>query len=169
MTPYELGAKPRSRMVPALQCSRDMAFVPDPLVGLVIGCAIRVHRALGPGLLESAYQPCLVRELKDLGVAYRTEVSVPIRYKGVLVDHAYRIDFLIEGRLVLETKSVEKILPVHIAQVLTYLRLLDVQRGLIINFNAPRLKDGLRSVILTPRSFTRSVEEEAAELAKFAP
>jgi len=124
-----------------------MSLISDPLVETVIGCAIDVHRELGPGLLETAYSPCLALELKEKGISYRTEVSVPLRYKSVLVDPAYRVDFLIEGWLVVEVKAVEHIIPVHVAQVVTYLRLLKARQGLIMNFHARRLKDGLKSVI----------------------
>jgi len=124
-----------------------MTFFRDPLVSTVIGCAIEVHRVVGPGLLEPAYRPCLARELKDKGLAFRTEVTIPLRYKGELLDHSYRVDFLIEDWLIVELKSVEKIVPVHVAQVATYLRLFGAKQGLIINFNAPRLKDGLKSVL----------------------
>jgi len=124
-----------------------MSLIADPLVETVIGCAIAVHRELGPGLLETAYSPCLALELTEKRINYRTEVSVPVHYKTVLVDAAYRVDFLIEGWLVVELKSVERIIPVHVAQVVTYLRLLKARQGLIMNFNAARLKDGLKSVI----------------------
>ena len=124
-----------------------MPFRSDPLVRLVIGCGLEVHRTLGPGLLESAYRPCLAWELKEKGIAFRAEVTIPVRYKGMVVDCAYRIDFLVENWLVLELKSVERIIPVHIAQVATYLRLLNTRQGLIMNFNVPRLKDGIKSVL----------------------
>jgi GxxExxY protein len=124
-----------------------MSLIADPLVETVIGCAIAVHRELGPGLLETAYSPCLALELTEKGIGYRTEVGVPLRYKSVQLDAAYRVDFLIEDWLVVELKSVERIIPVHIAQVVTYLRLLKARQGLIMNFNASRLKDGLKSVI----------------------
>ena len=124
-----------------------MTFISDPTVSVVIGCAIEVHRTLGPGLLEPAYRPCLARELNDKGIPFRTEVTVPVRYKGEVVDCAYRVDFLVEDWLVLELKSVERIIPVHVAQVATYLRLLNARQGLIMNFNVPRLKDGLKSVL----------------------
>ena len=124
-----------------------MPFRSDPLVRLVIGCGIEVHRGLGPGLLESAYRPCLAWELREKGIAFRAEVTIPVRYKGMVVDCAYRIDFLVENWLVLELKSVERIIPVHIAQVATYLRLLNTRQGLIMNFNVPRLKDGIKSVL----------------------
>jgi GxxExxY protein len=124
-----------------------MSFIADPLVETVIGCAIEVHRELGPGLLETAYSPCLGLELREKRIAYRTEVSVPLRYKSVLMEPAYRVDFLIEGWLVVEVKAVAGILPIHVAQIVTYLRLLKARQGLIMNFNVRRLKDGVKSVI----------------------
>jgi GxxExxY protein len=124
-----------------------MPLVHHPLVARVIGFAIEVHKALGPGLLESTYRRCLCWELSGNGVAFETEVAVPVEYRGMRLDCGYRIDMLVEGWLVVETKSVASILPIHMAQVMTYVRLARCRQGLIINFNAPRLKDGLRSVL----------------------
>ncbi len=120
---------------------------PSPLVHQVIGCAIRVHRRLGPGLLESAYEACLVQELSQNKVAFAQRVPVPIAYDGAQVDCSYRADLVIEGVLLLELKSVERVLPIHLAQVLTYLKLLDLRQGLLINFNVTRLVDGIRNVL----------------------
>ncbi len=120
---------------------------PSPLVHQVIGCAIQVHRRLGPGLLESAYEACLVQELTQNKVAFTQQVPVPIAYDGAEVDCSYRADLVIEGVLLLELKSVERVLPIHLAQVLTYLKLLDLRQGLLINFNVTRLVDGLRNVL----------------------
>ena len=124
-----------------------MAFVSDPFVHEVIGCAIDVHRGLGPGLLESTYSRCFQAELTARGIRFTTEVPVTIRYRGLRLDGGYRIDLLVEGRLIVEIKAVEALQPIHTAQVLTYLRLSGVNQGLLINFNCPRLKDGLKSVI----------------------
>ena len=121
-----------------------MALVSDPLVHDVIGCAIDVHRALGPGLLESTYGRCFQAELAAKRIAFRTEVPVTIQYRSLRLDGGYRIDLLVEGRLIVEIKAVEVLQPIHTAQVLTYLRLSGVRQGLIINFNCPRLKDGLK-------------------------
>jgi GxxExxY protein len=131
-------------------------LVKDPLVQKVIGCAIAVHRELGPGLLESTYKRCLCWELSANEIAHKSEVAVPLRYRGVSLDCGYRIDLLIEEWLVVEIKSVASILPIHIAQALTYVRLFNSRQGLIINFNAPRLKDGLRSVIPKGRTADES-------------
>ena len=125
-----------------------MPFVQDDLVRTVIGCAIEVHRNLGPGLLESAYQQCLAHELMLRRIAFATQVRLPLSYKGLELASSYRLDFLVERRLLLEIKTVERLLPIHQAQVITYLRLLALKQGLLINFNVPRLVDGLRSTII---------------------
>ena len=118
------------------------------LTRAVISAAIEVHRALGPGLLESAYQACLCHELELHGLGYRQQVALPVVYKNVKLDCGYRIDFVIEERVVLELKAIEGLLPVHQAQLLTYLRLSGLRVGLLINFNVPVLKDGIRRRVL---------------------
>ena len=117
----------------------------------VIAAAMEVHRALGPGLLESVYRTCLMIEFHERKISFRSEMDVPISYKDKKIDCGARVDFLIENELVLELKSVEQILPVHEAQVLTYLRLLKIELGLLINFKVPILKNGIRRWILTPQ------------------
>ncbi len=114
----------------------------------VIGAAIEVHRALGPGLLESAYVRCLCRELDLRGVSFRRELTLPVEYKGLLVDAGYRVDLLVEDTVVVEAKAADGLLPVHEAQLLTYLRLGSWPVGLLINFNVPVLKDGIKRRIL---------------------
>jgi GxxExxY protein len=126
----------------------DVPYEPDPLVQRVLGGAIEVHRALGPGLLESAYQRCLAYELRSRHIAFDIQVPLPVLYKGVSIDCGYRLDFVVERSLVLEIKAVDVLLPIHQAQLLTYLKLLPASRGLLINFNAPRLMDGVRSLLL---------------------
>ena len=116
----------------------------DPLTRKIIGCAIEVHRALGPGLLESAYQRCLAHELAVQGVAFEAEKAIPVTYKGLELDCGYRIDFLVEKEVVVELKSVDKLVGIHHAQLLTYLRLANAGCGLLINFNTPRLVDGIK-------------------------
>jgi GxxExxY protein len=118
-------------------------LIDEELTKRVIGAAIEVHRVLGPGLMESAYQVCLAKELADLGVVFQREVALPVQYKGVQLDCGYRLDFVVEKRLVLEIKSVEKIEPVHEAQLLTYMKLGRFPLGLLLNFNARLLKDGM--------------------------
>lgn len=125
-----------------------MNYTPDPVVGLVIAGAIDVHKVLGPGLLESAYQRCLAYELTLRGVPFIQEVRLPICYKGLPTDCGYRLDFVVDRSLIVEIKCVDRLAPIHSAQLLTYLRLSHAQRGLLINFNVPRLVDGVRSIVL---------------------
>lgn len=113
-----------------------------------IGAAIEVHRALGPGLLESAYSACLAIELAERGIPTRTEVLLPVRYKGNDVGAAYRLDFVVYGDVVLEVKSVEKLSRLHVAQLLTYMKLGGYRTGVLLNFNAPVLKDGIIRLVL---------------------
>lgn len=120
----------------------------DLLTEKVIGCAIQVHRNLGPGLLESAYQRCLLLELRKQGLAVETEVPMPVNYKGEVLDCGYRADMLVEKSLILELKAVEEILPIHQAQILTYMKLSGIHIGLLINFHQTRLIDGLKRFIL---------------------
>lgn len=114
----------------------------------VIGAAIEVHKRLGPGLLESAYQECLAFELKKGGLKVEKEVPRPIVYKEIQLNHGYRIDLLIEDLLVVELKTVETFTDVHLAQVLTYLKLGGYKLGLLINFNVTKLSEGIKRVIL---------------------
>ena len=116
----------------------------NSLTQQAIGAAIEVHRMLGPGLLESAYETCLGHELTLRGLPFEMQMPLPVRYKGVQLDCAYRLDFVLESRLILELKSVERLLPIHEAQLLTYLRLLGIKYGLLLNFNAPVLLQGIR-------------------------
>ena len=113
----------------------------------VIGAAIEVHRQLGPGLLESSYDSCLCRELDLRQIAYQSQVALPLEYKGLRVDKGYVIDLLIESTLIVEIKSVEKLLPVHSAQLMTYMHLQQVSSGLLINFNVRFLLQGLRRIL----------------------
>src|SRR5947209_4277188 len=124
-------------------------LVLEELTEVVIGAAIEVHKELGPGLLESAYDECLCYELAHRGVSFRRQVPVPVRYKEVLLDCGYRIDVLVEDALVLELKAIERILPVHQAQLLTHLRLLEKKVGLLFNFHVAVLTRGglLRKVL----------------------
>ena len=120
----------------------------DPLTGKVIGCAIEVHRALGPGLLESTYQQCLARELALQEVRFKLEHPLPVEYKGVHLDCGYRIDILVEDQLIVELKAVEEIRGIHQAQLLTYMKLSGIATGLLINFNTNVLKDGIKRLKL---------------------
>lgn len=110
----------------------------------IIGAAIEVHRRLGPGLLESAYQECLCYELKLINLSFNREIPMPIIYKEIKLDHGYRLDILVENKVVVELKSVDSLLDVHTAQILTYMRLGEYSTGLIINFNVSLLKNGIK-------------------------
>jgi len=112
----------------------------------VIGAAIEVHKQLGPGLLESSYEACLHYELRERGLEVKSQVLVPILYKGFQLDAGYRLDILVENRVVLEIKSVEELEGIHTAQLLTYLRLTKLKLGLLINFNSEKLIDGVKRV-----------------------
>ncbi len=114
----------------------------------VIGMAIEVHRHLGPGLLESAYEECLCSELKEAGFIYRRQVPLPVVYKDVRPDCGHRLDVVVEDELIVEIKAVERVLAVHEAQMLTYLRLSGIRVGLLMNFSNVTLKDGLRRLVL---------------------
>lgn len=119
----------------------------DELSNRVIGCAIEVHRTLGPGLLESTCEQCLAHELQAGGIRFKLQHPLPVVYKGVKLDCGYRIDILVEDRLILELKSVEQVLPIHDAQILTYMKLASIRTGLLINFNVPLLKDGIKRFV----------------------
>ena len=119
----------------------------NEIATIVIGCAIEVHRHLGPGLLESAYQECLLYELKNKGLKAESEVPMPIIYKELSINHGYRMDILVEDKLVIELKTVECFTDVHLAQTLTYLRLGKYKLGLLINFKVTSLRQGIRRVI----------------------
>ncbi len=117
------------------------------LTGEVIGAAIEVHKHLGPGLLESAYEECLCRELSLRKITYERQKPLPINYKQVKLDISYRLDLVVEGKIILELKSCEKIEDIYKAQLLTYLRLSGLKLGLILNFNVPIMKEGIVRVV----------------------
>ncbi|MEP2771366.1 MAG: GxxExxY protein [Fulvivirga sp.] len=114
----------------------------------IIGCAIEVHKTLGQGLLESAYQTCLMHELRSKGLVVVSEIPMPVVYKDIKLDHGYRIDLLVENRVVIEIKTVEAFTDVHLAQVLTYLKLGNYKLGLLINFHTSLLKQGIKRIII---------------------
>jgi GxxExxY protein len=118
-------------------------YLEQELTGSIINASIKVHRALGPGLLESAYQLCLQRELEMQGIAFQSQLSLPVVYHDLKLDVGYRIDLLVENRVIVELKAVEHLEKVHEAQLLTYLRMSGKRVGLLINFNTPRLRDGI--------------------------
>jgi GxxExxY protein len=115
----------------------------------IIGAAIEVHRVIGPGLLESSYMPCLQFELASRKLAFLTQQPVPLIYKGLRLNAAYRVDLIVESSVIVEIKSIESLLQVHRAQLLTYMRLTGMPAGLLINFNVPKLADGVRRLLLT--------------------
>lgn len=117
----------------------------------IIGASIEVHRALGPGLLESAYEACLVYELTHRGLALQRQQLLPLEYRGLRIDAGYRVDLIVENAILIELKSVDRLLPLHEAQVLTYLRLSGLPVGLLLNFNELRLLDGLRRFVGPPQ------------------
>lgn len=114
----------------------------------VIGAAIEVHRVLGPGLLESAYEECLCHELSLRGIAFERQLALPVDYKGMRLDCGYRLDIVLPGKLVVELKAVEQLASIHDAQLLTYLKLSGIRTGLLLNFNVPLLRDGIRRFVL---------------------
>jgi len=119
----------------------------DDISGDIVDAAMKVHTVLGPGLLESTYETCLKHELIQRGYKVETQVTLPIRYGDIILDAGYRIDMLVEDNVVLELKSVENVLPIHEAQLLSYLRLSNNQVGILINFNVIHLKDGIRRMV----------------------
>ena len=133
-----MGSAPRFAPIP-----QDM----NQLCGQVIEAAIKVHSKLGPGLLEATYRVCLVHELKQRGLRVEQEVAVPVVYEGVRLESGFRLDLLVEGKLVVELKAVDVLLAVHKAQVLSYLRLTQHRVGLLLNFNVALLKHGIRRIV----------------------
>ena len=126
-----------------------MTELRDPLTHNIIGAAIEVHRHMGPGLLESAYEECLTHELSLRNLAVRRQVAMPISYKGQTLELGYRPDLVVEGQVVVELKCVEKLISVHEAQLLTYLRLSGIERGLLINFMSNPLINGIKRLVRT--------------------
>ena len=120
----------------------------DLLTEQIIGFAIDVHRHLGPGLLESAYEECLCYELKESGLAFRRQVALPVVYKAIRLDCGYRMDVVVENQVILELKTVERLMPIHQAQLLTYMKLSGIPTGLLLNFSAAVLREGIRRLML---------------------
>jgi GxxExxY protein len=118
-------------------------LVHESITEVVIGAAIEVHRLLGPGLLESAYEACLIDELSTMGVPFQSQVDLPVVYKGRLLACGYRMDLIVEDSVIVEIKAIDKLMPIHTAQLITYLRLSKKRVGLFINFNNAVLKDGI--------------------------
>lgn len=120
----------------------------EELTGEIVGAAIEVHRVLGPGLLESAYEECLCRELELRQVRFQRQVALPVSYRGLQLDCGYRLDLVVEEKVVLEIKAVESLAPTHQAQLLTYLKLSGLRAGLLMNFNVVLMKDGIKRIVL---------------------
>ncbi|MCB1188353.1 GxxExxY protein [bacterium] len=125
-----------------------MAITRDPLTEKIIGAAIEVHRAVGPGLLEQIYEECMCRELALQELSFQRQLPVPLHYKGVKLENNLRIDLLVEDKVIIELKSVNKLLGLHEAQLLSYMKLTGKSRGLLMNFNCERLTDGLKRMVL---------------------
>jgi GxxExxY protein len=118
----------------------------NDLTKTIIGAAIEVHRTLGPGLLESTYEACLFYELEQMGLFVERQVELPVKYKNVRVEIGYRIDLLVENQVIIEVKSVKELLPVHMAQIITYLKISNKSKGLLMNFNEAKLIDGVKRI-----------------------
>lgn len=121
---------------------------PDSITGLIIGAAIEVHRHLGPGLLESTYEACLAEELSLRGLGFETQKIIPVLYKGKRLEHCYRLDMVVADQVILELKAVEELIPLHEAQLLTYLKSTSYRKGLLINFNVRLLRNGIKRMVL---------------------
>ena len=136
-------------LTPRMACAeRVLGNLEQTLTRNIIAAAIECHRELGPGLLESAYQACLCHELKLRDISFRQQVELPVAYKGVKLDCGYRADLVVEGKVVVELKCIDQISPIHEAQLLTYLRLSGLRVALLMNFNVPVLKEGIRRRVL---------------------
>ncbi|MBP7652030.1 GxxExxY protein [Candidatus Dependentiae bacterium] len=120
----------------------------DTLSNEIIGCAIEVHKTLGPGLLEKTYLKCLEYELKKIGHKVETEKELPVKYKDIVIDFGYRMDIVVNNEIIVELKSVKEMSQIYEAQILTYMKLSEIKVGLLINFNVLKLKDGLRRFVL---------------------
>jgi len=118
-------------------------MIENQITEKIIGCAIEVHKQLGPGLLESAYEECLYYELQNAGLNVKKQLALPLVYKEIKLDNGYRIDLLVENKVIVEIKSVDAIADIHKAQLMTYMKLANIKVGLLINFNVTKLKDGI--------------------------
>lgn len=134
------------RILKMFEPKEEQQFL-DRITEKIIGCAIEVHKGLGPGLLESAYEECLCYELERSGLKFERQVPLPVIYKGVKLDCSYRMDVVVENSVVIEIKAVENLIPVHDAQLLSYLKLYNKKVGLLMNFHVPILKKGLKRIV----------------------
>lgn len=131
------------KLSPVLQENKEIPLLEKELTEKIIHAAIEVHKVLGPGLLESVYQTCMAHEAKLLKLNFEQQVPLAVNYKGVQLDGGYRLDFLFEKRVIVELKAVDEVLPVHQAQLISYLKLMNLHVGLLLNFNVPVLKNGI--------------------------
>ncbi len=120
----------------------------NPVSKIIVDCAFKIHKAIGAGLLESAYQECMIKEFKKREVNFKQEYKMPIYYDGKVLNTQYRVDFLVEDCVIVELKAVERILPIHQAQALTYLKLSNHKLALLVNFNVPLIKDGIKRLVI---------------------
>ena len=139
---------PQSHLMIRHEGTKDTKASADRLSYDIVGAAIEVHRQLGPGLLESAYEACICREFVLRGIKFERQVALPLRYRGMTVECGYRLDLIVAGLVIVEVKAAAKVLAIHRAQVLTYLKLLKLNLGFIINFNVERLRLGLHRIVL---------------------
>lgn len=130
-------------MLDAKQDSERINFLTEK----IIGCAIEVHKAIGPGSLESAYEECLCYELAQNGLKFERQIPLPVVYKGVKLDCGYKLDVIVEDTIIIELKAVDRIIAIHEAQLLSYLRMLDLRVGLILNFHSSVLKEGIKRIV----------------------
>jgi GxxExxY protein len=126
----------------------ERKLIHEELTQQIIGAAIEVHRAIGPGLLENVYEECLCHELTLRGISFQRQTPIPVVYKGKNLDCSYRLDLIVEDKVILELKCINRVLPVHEAQLLTYMKLMNMRVGFIINFNVPVLRDGIVRKVL---------------------
>ena len=119
----------------------------EAIAKIIVDAVIHVHRALGPGLLESTYQACLAHELQKRGIRVQCEVVLPVRYDGIIIDAGYRVDMLVEGVIIIENKAVQELLPIHEAQLITYLKLSGLKLGFLLNWNVRLMKDGINRMV----------------------
>ncbi len=150
--------------------------IENVLTDQIIGCAIEVHRNLGPGLLESVYEECLCYELSQIGLGFERQVHLPLTYKGIKLECGHKLDLVVEDSIVVELKSIEDLAPVHHAQLLTYLKSSNRRVGLLINFNVPILKNGLKRIVnryagpaLTPNTSADSAFEPLLSSPRLPP
>jgi GxxExxY protein len=147
-TKTQRGEGTRETFVPSRLRGEPLPAATENAAKVVVDCAFRVHSQLGPGLLESVYEVCLAHELHKSGLPFENQLSLPVVYDDIRLDAGLRLDFLVAGAVIVELKAVEHLLPVHQAQVLTYLKLTGHRLGLLINFNVPQIKNGIRRVVL---------------------